>query len=66
MRWWWNGLVLVISTETKTLTCFVVPRWIPKTHGGGRNRGFQVMRLKDKLADRANASSEVEYHGAFA
>jgi putative acyl-CoA dehydrogenase len=24
------------------------------------------MRLKDKLADRANASSEVEYHGAFA
>ena len=25
-----------------------------------------IMRLKDKLGDRANASSEIEYHGAYA
>lgn len=44
-------------------SCFLVPRWVPTT--GERNSGFQVMRLKDKLGDRANASSEVEYRGAW-
>ena len=43
-------------------TCFLVPRWKPDQE---RNSGFRIMRLKDKLADRANASSEVEYHGAY-
>ena len=43
-------------------SCFLVPRWRP---GGERNKGFQIMRLKSKLADRANASSEVEYHDAY-
>lgn len=45
------------------LTCFLLPRWLPD---GNRNAGFRVMRLKDKLGDRSNASSEVEYHGALA
>ncbi|MEQ1689121.1 MAG: acyl-CoA dehydrogenase family protein, partial [Sphingopyxis sp.] len=45
------------------LTCFLVPRWLPT---GERNAGFRVMRLKDKLGDRSNASSEIEYHGAKA
>ena len=45
------------------LTCFLVPRWLPD---GNRNAGFQVMRLKDKLGDKSNASSEIEYHGALA
>lgn len=44
-----------------TLSCFLVPRWLP---GGARNSGFQIMRLKEKLGDRSNASSEVEYDGA--
>jgi putative acyl-CoA dehydrogenase len=42
---------------------FLVPRWMPN---GSRNKGFQIMRLKDKCADRANASSEIEYHQAWA
>lgn len=50
-------------------SCFIVPRFIPGdfTASGKseRNTGFHVMRLKDKLADRANASSEVEYHNAW-
>lgn len=50
-------------------SCFIVPRFIPGefTASGQseRNTGFHVMRLKDKLADRANASSEVEYHNAW-
>ena len=45
-----------------TPTCFHVPRWSPN---GDRNSGFKVMRLKDKLADRSNASSEVEYDHAW-
>jgi putative acyl-CoA dehydrogenase len=45
------------------LSCFLVPRWLPA--GGVRNAGFVVQRLKDKLGDRSNASSEVEYYGAY-
>lgn len=45
------------------LTCFLVPRWLPD---GERNAGFRLMRLKDKMGDRSNASSEIEYHGAMA
>ncbi len=48
------------STSTSTTStpsssapsCFLVPRWLPD---GTRNQGFQVMRLKDKLADRCTA-----------
>jgi putative acyl-CoA dehydrogenase len=43
------------------LTCFFVPRWRPD---GARN-AIHVMRLKDKLGDRSNASAEIEYHGAW-
>ena len=32
--------------------------------GGGRNVGLRFVRLKDKMGDWSNASSEVEYHGA--
>lgn len=45
------------------LTCFLLPRWLPD---GTRNAGFRIVRLKDKMGDRSNASSEVEYHAALA
>lgn len=54
---------LTLAYTTSGLTCFLVPRWLPD---GTRNAGFRVMRLKDKMGDRSNASSEVEYHGALA
>ena len=44
------------------LSCFFVPRWRPD---GSRN-ALHIMRLKDKLGDRSNASAEIEYHGAWA
>ncbi|HKD46209.1 MAG TPA: acyl-CoA dehydrogenase family protein [Rhizomicrobium sp.] len=44
------------------LSCFLVPRWT----GKGERNGIQIMRLKDKLGDRANASAEIEYHDAKA
>ena len=43
------------------LSCFLVPRWCPD---GSRNR-FHIQRLKDKLGNQSNASSEIEYHGAW-
>jgi putative acyl-CoA dehydrogenase len=45
------------------VTCFALPRVLPD---GGRNTGFQLQRLKDKLGNRSNASSEVELRGALA
>ncbi len=43
-------------------SCFLVPRWCPD---GTRNRFF-IQRLKDKLGNRANASSEIEYDDTYA
>lgn len=54
---------LTLAYAEGGLTCFLVPRWLPD---GSRNAGFRVMRLKDKMGDRSNASSEIEYHGALA
>jgi putative acyl-CoA dehydrogenase len=54
---------LTLAYAEGGLTCFLAPRWTPD---GARNAGFRVMRLKDKLGDRSNASSEIEYHGALA
>jgi len=54
---------LTLAQAPGGLTCFLLPRWLPD---GTRNAGFRIMRLKDKMGDRSNASSEVEYHGALA
>jgi putative acyl-CoA dehydrogenase len=53
---------LTLAQTDAGLTCFLVPRWRPD----GKRNAFHVMRLKDKLGDRSNASSEIEYHGAYA
>ena len=53
---------LTLAYAEGGLSCFLVPRITPE---GGRN-AIQVMRLKDKLGNRSNASSEIEYHGAEA
>jgi putative acyl-CoA dehydrogenase len=53
---------LTLAYTDKGLTCFLVPRWTP----AGERNAMHIMRLKDKLGDRANASSEIEYHGAYA
>jgi putative acyl-CoA dehydrogenase len=48
--------------EPSALSCFLMPRILPD---GSRN-AFHIQRLKDKLGNRSNASSEVEFHGAWA
>lgn len=52
---------LTLAYTDKGLTCFLVPRWTPD----GERNAIEIMRLKDKMGDRANASSEIEYHGAY-
>jgi putative acyl-CoA dehydrogenase len=56
-------LFLVLAQTDDGVTCFALPRVLPD---GSRNAGFQLQRLKDKLGNRSNASSEVEFHGALA
>jgi putative acyl-CoA dehydrogenase len=53
---------LVLAQAERGLSCFLLPRWCPD---GTRNR-FHIQRLKDKLGNRSNASSEVEFDGAWA
>jgi putative acyl-CoA dehydrogenase len=52
---------LVLAQAPGGLSCFLVPRWRPD---GSRN-AMHVQRLKPKLGNRSNASSEVEFRGAF-
>ena len=54
---------LMLAQAPEGLSCFLVPRWLPD---GERNAGFRLQRLKDKLGNRSNASSEVELDGAVA
>jgi len=53
---------LVLAQAPGGLSCFLLPRWFSD---GSRN-GFRIQRLKDKLGNRSNASSEVEFDGAVA
>jgi putative acyl-CoA dehydrogenase len=55
-------IFLVLAKAPGGLSCFMLPRILPD---GTRNRMF-LQRLKDKLGNHANASSEVEYDGATA
>jgi putative acyl-CoA dehydrogenase len=53
---------LVLAQSPKGLSCFLMPRWTPD----GERNAVHINRLKDKLGNKSNASSEVEFHGAYA
>ncbi len=53
---------LTLAQTDHGLTCFLVSRVLPD---GSRNP-FRIQRLKDKLGNRSNASSEIEYEGTLA
>jgi putative acyl-CoA dehydrogenase len=50
---------LVLAKASGGISCFLVPRWKPD----GTRNNFFIQRLKDKLGNRSNASSEVEFAG---
>jgi putative acyl-CoA dehydrogenase len=53
---------LVLAQAQDGLTCFLVPRFLPD----GSVNALRIRRLKDKLGNRSNASSEVEFENAYA
>ncbi len=53
---------LILAQSAKGLSCFLMPRWTPD----GERNAIHILRLKDKLGNRSNASSEVEFDGAYA
>ncbi|WP_342711591.1 acyl-CoA dehydrogenase family protein [Bradyrhizobium sp. B124] len=53
---------LVLAQTSAGLSCFFMPRFAPD----GTVNAIHFQRLKDKLGNRSNASSEVEFHGAHA
>jgi putative acyl-CoA dehydrogenase len=53
---------LVLAQAEGGLSCFFVPRVLPD----GTRNGFRIQRLKDKLGDRSNASSEIALEAAWA
>ena len=52
-----SDLFLVLAQTEEGVSCFLVPRMLPD----GERNVFRLQRLKDKLGDRSNASSEVEF-----
>jgi putative acyl-CoA dehydrogenase len=57
-----SDIFLVLAQSDEGLSCFLVPRVLPD---GSRNP-FHIQRLKDKLGNRSNASSELELDGTWA
>jgi putative acyl-CoA dehydrogenase len=53
---------LILAQAPGGLSCFLLPRFTPD----GDVNAIRIQRLKDKLGDRSNASSEVEFEGAHA
>jgi putative acyl-CoA dehydrogenase len=52
----------ILAQAPAGLSCFLLPRWLPD----GTRNAFHLLRLKDKLGNRSNASSEVEFRRAWA
>jgi putative acyl-CoA dehydrogenase len=52
---------LVLARSENGLSCFFVPRYRPD----GTRNAIQIQRLKEKIGNRSNASSEVEFQGAW-
>jgi putative acyl-CoA dehydrogenase len=57
-----SDVFLVLAQTDEGVSCFLLPRILPD---GNRNE-FHIQRLKDKLGNHSNASSEIELHGAWA
>jgi len=53
---------LVLAQAPGGLSCFLLPRVLPD----GKRNAFHIQRLKDKLGNRSNASSEIELDNAWA
>ncbi|THT98260.1 DNA alkylation response protein [Lampropedia puyangensis] len=53
--------LVLAKTDERGASCFYVPRWRPD----GSKNPIHIQRLKDKVGNRSNSSSEVEFDGAW-
>src|SRR4029079_6526609 len=53
---------LILAQAEGGISCFLFPRWTPD----GERNNLRTQRLKDKVGNRSNASSEIEFDGAWA
>ena len=53
--------LVIAQTPENGLGCFYVPRWLED----GTKNSVHIQRLKDKVGNRSNSSSEVEFHDAW-
>lgn len=56
-----DAFLLLAKTGEQGVSCFLVPRWRPD---GGRNN-LAIQRIKDKLGNRSNASTEIEFEQTY-
>ncbi|MFM9376802.1 acyl-CoA dehydrogenase family protein [Gordonia sp. VNK21] len=56
-----SDILLTLAQAPEGLTCFVLPRVLPD----GTRNAIRLQRLKDKLGNKSNASSEIEYEDAI-
>jgi len=56
-----SDLFLMLANTAAGISCFAVPRWLPD----GTKNPIAIQRLKDKLGNRSNASSEIELDGTL-
>jgi putative acyl-CoA dehydrogenase len=56
-----SDLFLVLANTDAGISCFAMPRWLPD----GTKNPIHIQRLKDKLGNRSNASSEIEMDGTL-
>ena len=56
-----DAFLVLAKTGEQAVSCFLVPRWRPD---GGRNN-LAIQRIKDKLGNRSNASTEIEFEQTY-
>lgn len=57
-----DAFLVLAQIQEKGISCFLMPRFTPE----GKKNAIYFQRLKDKLGNKSNASSEVEFHSAYA
>ena len=56
-----DAFLVLANTDSMGISCFLVPRWRPD---GDRNN-LSIQRIKDKLGNRSNASTEIEFQDTY-
>ena len=56
-----DAFLVLAGTDQGGISCFLVPRWKPD----GTRNALLIQRLKDKLGNRSNASTEMEFHDTY-